>query len=244
LPVHPIDALRRPKGELRWEKLLAVSAALFAHKSYHGTSLDDIAQELGIKKTSLYHYVGSKEAILNAVYNRMMERAEAAILPITKLALSPDERLRRMVHAYVFMIASDVDTWSLLHYAQNALGPENLRTLLRRKREYERRFEKVIEEGQAKNLFRRLPKRLLVLGIFGAANYVHYWLRFTKFTPEQVAAGILDMLELGWTIEEGATGMHQREIGGALTAVATTLEQLGIVVERLKTALAKEERSE
>jgi AcrR family transcriptional regulator len=232
---------RRHKGDRRWEEILAISSELFARQSYHGTSLDEIALKLGIGKTSLYHYVDSKEAILGAIYDRMMGQAEAAIRPLMKLAVPPEERLRRMVHAYILLIASDVDTWSLLHHGQNALGPENLRALLRRKRDYERKFEKVIEEGQAQRVFRPLPTRLLVLGIFGACNYVHYWLRFTTYTAEEVAANLLTLLERGWTSDasDHRAAAYRRDLGSALTGMSATLEQLGDDFGRLKSALGE-----
>lgn len=38
------------------EKLIQISIKTFSEKGYHGTSLNDLANELGIKKASLYNY--------------------------------------------------------------------------------------------------------------------------------------------------------------------------------------------
>ncbi|MEM1398158.1 MAG: helix-turn-helix domain-containing protein, partial [Pseudomonadota bacterium] len=43
------------------------AAAVFAEKGYHGASTTDIANRLGIKQGSLYHYFRSKEHALEAV---------------------------------------------------------------------------------------------------------------------------------------------------------------------------------
>lgn len=46
------------------ERLLAAAAVLFAERGYGGTSMADIAEQVGVRKASLYNYYPSKEEIL------------------------------------------------------------------------------------------------------------------------------------------------------------------------------------
>ena len=48
----------------RWQELLEISARIFAQKGYRSTTLQDIADEFGVLKGSLYHYIRSKDDIL------------------------------------------------------------------------------------------------------------------------------------------------------------------------------------
>src|SRR3954467_11240421 len=48
----------------RREELTRTAARLFADRGYHGTSLADLAEALGIQKASLYHHIDSKEDLL------------------------------------------------------------------------------------------------------------------------------------------------------------------------------------
>ena len=50
--------------EDRKKDILRAAAVLFARQGYSETLLEDIAAQCGIKKSSLYHYHGSKHAIL------------------------------------------------------------------------------------------------------------------------------------------------------------------------------------
>ncbi len=49
------------------ERAVLAAAAVFAEKGYHGASTTDIADRLGIKQGSLYHYFRSKEDALESV---------------------------------------------------------------------------------------------------------------------------------------------------------------------------------
>ena len=56
---------------LRKEEVMNVAARLFAAKGYHATTLDQIAEEMGVTKPALYYYVNNKEDILRTIVNRM-----------------------------------------------------------------------------------------------------------------------------------------------------------------------------
>jgi len=55
------------------EKIFQTSVSLFARNGYPGASLQDIADEVGIKKSSIYNHYKSKEEILKEIYLRFME---------------------------------------------------------------------------------------------------------------------------------------------------------------------------
>jgi len=56
-----------PKQKVSIEFILQQSLQLFRQKSYHNTSVADIANACGLLKGSLYHYFPSKEALMHAV---------------------------------------------------------------------------------------------------------------------------------------------------------------------------------
>ncbi|MCO5248839.1 MAG: TetR/AcrR family transcriptional regulator [Chitinophagales bacterium] len=56
-----------PKQKVSIDFILRQSLRLFREKSYHNTSIADIAEACGLLKGSLYHYFPSKEALMNEV---------------------------------------------------------------------------------------------------------------------------------------------------------------------------------
>lgn len=80
------------------EHILETALELFAQSGYLGTSMSDIAGELGITKGALYKHYTSKQEILNSIVERMnkmdYERAEEYEMPETK----PDGFVEAYLH--------------------------------------------------------------------------------------------------------------------------------------------------
>ncbi len=70
------------------ERILRTALELFAQNGYLGTSMNDIAGQLGITKAALYKHYASKQEILDKIVERMnrmdYERAEAYEMPETE----------------------------------------------------------------------------------------------------------------------------------------------------------------
>lgn len=242
--VKPRQRLQRAE---RWEQIIAVSAELFSSKGYHGASLDEIGQQVGIQKAALYHYVSSKEDILLEIFDRMLSKAESEVLPIASEPFLPDERLRRMVNRYVELMLADAAMWSLIHYQQNALPPEIYNSTLRRYRLFERKFEDIIKEGQEIGQFKPMPARLLALSLFGMCNYVYHWINFVRFDKEEIVGVISEVLERGlmddgthrvgtWPrFSDASEAMARTESG--LTAIQEQLSELQVTFQRERNRL-------
>lgn len=56
------------------ENIITISAKLFAEKGYDKTSMQDIADAVGMSKGGIFHHFSSKEDIFNAVMERQFEQ--------------------------------------------------------------------------------------------------------------------------------------------------------------------------
>src|SRR5919197_1439659 len=114
----------------RREELTRIAARLFAERGYQGTSLADLAAQLGVQKPSLYHHIASKEDLLWEV---AWEGAEAfhAALDSVPAESRPTERIRLALRGHLAVVAGhlDVATAALLflsaaNWAYTWLRPE------------------------------------------------------------------------------------------------------------------------
>jgi len=168
---------RSQKWRERREQIVDVSARVFARQGYHATGLTELCAANGLGKGALYHYIGSKEELLAAIHDRVMDEvmtgadrvAAAGGAPSAQLAMLGDELLD-VIHRYPDHV------WVFLHEFP-ALTGERAEQFRTRRREYERRVEAVLRAGVTSGEFRPLDPRLTALAWLGMHNYTYLWLR-------------------------------------------------------------------
>src|SRR3982751_2060899 len=92
----------------RREELTRIAARLFAERGYQGTSLADLAEQLGVQKPSLYHHIASKEDLLWEVARDGAETFHAA-LDAVPAGLPATERPRLALRAPLAVVAGQLD---------------------------------------------------------------------------------------------------------------------------------------
>lgn len=86
-----------PKQKVSVEDILKQSLKLFRQKSYHNTSIADIAAACGLLKGSLYHYFPSKEALMSAVIKYVHEYFQREVFAIAyDTTMTPQQRMEKM----------------------------------------------------------------------------------------------------------------------------------------------------
>src|SRR3954470_17525272 len=112
--VSPARAQTASKGATsREDEILAAAARIFREKGYHGTSVRDIAESVGLLKGSLYHYIRSKEDLLARVFDGALEDTATDRPAIATSDASATGRLREMVAAFVRAVTANLDAVGL-----------------------------------------------------------------------------------------------------------------------------------
>ncbi len=105
------------------ERILDIALELFAQNGYLGTSMSDIAKQLGFTKAALYKHYASKQEILDQIVERMnrmdYERAEAYEMP----EIEPDGFAEAYMHTPIEKIRiyslAQFDHWTRETFSAN-----------------------------------------------------------------------------------------------------------------------------
>jgi AcrR family transcriptional regulator len=208
--------MARPKSashELKRDQILDIAAQCFAERSYPAASMNDIAAASGTSKARLYHYYGSKEAILFDLLNRYTQRLLLLIAQVEATAQRRNLDDRAALHELIRSFLEEYETSATRHVAllhdtkflsgepDPALGadpPVSQRELiLNRQRD--------VVSAVTRALRRAYPQRLnpqnqtaITMMLFGMINWTFTWLRpdgpmsYAAFADEVIA-----MLERG-----------------------------------------------
>lgn len=159
------------------EAIRDYAVRLFGKQGYTGTSMRDIANAVGVLPGSLYAHIASKEALLVEIVNDGIGRFIDAVAPHVSGSESAIERLRAMIVAHVNVVADNPERSLVVFHQWRFLGPEKLPFAIERRREYERNFVEVVEQGMKDGSFKPdLNSRIAVLTILGALNWTPEWL--------------------------------------------------------------------
>jgi len=163
------------KRERRRAQILRAALQACRERGYHATTLDHIAEHLGVRKTALYHYFPDKEAILYACHRESLAElnriaAEARRLP------GPAARLRHLIVQHVRVMTDTLDG-SPIAFEVPALGPERQAEIIAGRDAYERELRRIIDQGIRSGAFRRVDAKVAAFAILGAINWVARWYR-------------------------------------------------------------------
>jgi AcrR family transcriptional regulator len=168
----------------RRSELTRQAARLFAEKGYHGTSIGDLAEAMGVQKGSLYAHIESKADLLWEVAREGAEAFHAALDAVPD-GLRPTERIRLALRGHLRVVAEQLDVATVFVREWRYLDGERRDAFVAERRRYEERFRALFREGRELGDLRTdLDDATATLLALSAANWAYTWLRAGEDTDE------------------------------------------------------------
>ncbi|MEQ1831617.1 MAG: TetR/AcrR family transcriptional regulator [Candidatus Eisenbacteria bacterium] len=165
----------RAKRERRRAEILRAALRSFRERGYHATTLDTIAEQLGVRKTALYHYFADKPAILLECHRESIAELERIVAEAARLRTAR-ERLRHIIVQHV-RIMTEAYGASPLAFEVTALAPERQAEIIAGRDRYERALRAVIESGMRSGTFVAGDAKIAAFMLLGALNGIARWYR-------------------------------------------------------------------
>ena len=168
-------APRRGRPGYDQEAVLRTAIELFNRQGYDGTSMGDLAAELGVTKSAIYHHVPSKEHLLSQALDEALDGLEAAITDAERLTGgSSYDRLRWVVRQSVEVLVAHQAAVTLLLRVRGNSDVEL--AALGRRRRIDRRLSDLVQAAVDEGSLRGdLPPDLVSRLVFGMVNSLVEW---------------------------------------------------------------------
>jgi len=165
------------KKQAKTEELYAIAARLFATKGYHATRIQDIADELGMLKGSLYYYFASKEDLLVQLVQSRLGEAQQVISQIIEGKGDAAAKLQSAISEHLRLYQQSAHIYALFYYENLAqINQATAQTVNQLTYEYERLWVQLVQTGIHEGTFRPdLDVAITVKAIMGMCNSTLQW---------------------------------------------------------------------
>lgn len=167
--------------DLRKHALIAAAGRAFGVKGFHNTTLDDVAQALGVTKPALYRYVKNKHEILYECHRLAIGMAEQALEEARAHTPDPLEALRLFVAGYIRQMTGELGTCVVLteYYS---MTQEHSEQIQRRRRVVDTGLRQLVQQCIDDGTIEPCDPKLAVFFFMGAINNINRW--FTEGGPK------------------------------------------------------------
>jgi AcrR family transcriptional regulator len=183
------------------EAIVTIAGELFDLQGYNQTSLQDIAESVGIARPSLYHYFNGREQILAAGVDRLTERRNDLVSELHREQGDPAERLKTIVMKFGHFVVANPEWVRVVLRDAPALPVETASRDFESRMAFFKLLVEVVREGIERGQIRPLEEEATALSIVSAlsalnwqyaANLKQTPAEFTKSTTDLLLHGILE----------------------------------------------------
>jgi AcrR family transcriptional regulator len=155
--------------------VLAVAVELFSRSGFHGTSMRDIANHVGVGPGALYNHWPSKQDMLIYLIDSWLAELYNGVLPRLEATDKPTQRLRALIEHHVTFHAAHAAEMLVCDGELPALTAQNRRVVQAKRRRYEAVLDDSVRDGVERGEFADVDIRLTALQVIGMCTHVATW---------------------------------------------------------------------
>lgn len=184
----------------RSAEILREAAKLFAVKGYDGTSVQDIAQAVGINKASLYHFFADKSQIHSTVVILALSRLIELVKEKLKSCPTASDKVEGFARAHAQYISEHSSLYFAAALGYHDLNDPAVKAKVQRMRDcYEETLRRIIREGIEAGEFRELDVKLAARAIISCMNWMARWWRADGAdSAEKIASDYVHLIIRGF----------------------------------------------
>ena len=225
-PAQEARPSSNPRKELIREKLLDGAAHLFIRNGYSNTRIQDIAEELGLSRSTLYHYFPKKDDILLALIEDVAARSVLRLEAMQKdKTLTAAERLTGMITGNILSKLEGGARFRMLDRIEAELPDEIRAAFAKTRRRVLDLTIDIIQSGVDSGEFRGIDAKVAAFAVIGMSNWTAWWYSPDgDHSPRQIV-DTMSSFALAALAAQGAPA-GPANLGDALAKMAGDLQAL------------------
>jgi AcrR family transcriptional regulator len=192
----PGAGIRDEVATLKRERTISAAVDLFYERGYENTTLDAVAERLGVTKPFIYAHFHSKADLLTEICTRGIASALDAINSILGLEAGPTGKLEELGRRFTTAVLQSQMHIAIFAREEKNLLPVEFDRISTMRRDFDRKLVALLEDGVAAGEFRIPDPQMMALAIGGMVSWAYVWYRPNGRLPLPDVAGEMSRLIL------------------------------------------------
>ncbi len=165
------------RADARRADIATKAAELFDSKGYYNASMESIAEAVGIRKPTLYHYFPSKDHILYAIHDEFIEMLISRQERRLAARMPADQELREIMRDILELMETHRGHVRVFFEHHRELSGEPYERIAEKRLRYEQMVKDVMTQGAEEGTLRSVDPELATLALAGMCNWTYQWYR-------------------------------------------------------------------
>ena len=187
----------------RRDEILRAATDLFSEKGYHEVTMEEIAEEMGVSKGTIYNYFSSKENLYLEILKESFEAIEELLHEEIENSDPATLKLRKLLATIFTFYRRNLKVLRILSRDETHLLKEHFELTEKWRSRRVRLYERIIEKGIDEGSFVRQNPRLRALMLYGAVGAVMVHHDFSM-DAGKVADAVFSQLASGLLINKNS----------------------------------------
>lgn len=168
---------------------------MFREKGFTGTSMRDLAENIGIEAASLYNHIESKSQILEEIIWEVSRECKKQLEKLENIEGSALQKTEALIRFHTQMMLNRFEEYSVMVSEWVHLEPQKLAEFAADRRQYVKKMEAIVQNGIDNKEFKPLMPYVVVLNILSAVRGLEFWHRSAKtHTAEEMEENMVSHL--------------------------------------------------
>lgn len=197
---NPVEDIRDAVTRLKRERIIATAVDLFHNNGLGNTTLEAVAEKMNVTKPFIYSHFKSKNALLAEICSRGIRASLDVMDRIVASEGSATEKVRALARDFMVAVLENRGHIAIYTREQKHLSREDSDAIDNMRREFDRKFCGLLNEGVATGEFVVDDVQMASLAIGGIVSWSYVWYRpegrlTHAETAEQISVLVMAMIQ-------------------------------------------------